>query len=114
MAVAAKHKFRVPLEMCGCRTSRGDHLRCNIAYDYEYLENVLGLSLLLSRNAFILSDGESYVARNGLDSVFSVIGNEISGHFRLKLRGHTKGRIPFNAVWIKSGNGLNSFRILVR
>eukprot|EP00804_Cyclotella_cryptica_P021433 CCRYP_005783-RA/>CCRYP_005783-RA protein AED:0.00 eAED:0.00 QI:831/1/1/1/1/1/3/2372/6166 len=50
-----------------------------------------------SADAFILSDGESYAARNGFDSFFSRAGNELSGHFRLKLRGHTTGRISFNS-----------------
>ena len=50
-----------------------------------------------SADAFILSDGESYAARNGLDSVSSVVGNELFGNFRLRQRGHTTRRIPFNA-----------------
>jgi hypothetical protein len=50
-----------------------------------------------SADAFILSDGESYAARNGIDSVVSVVGNELSGHFRLKLRGHTTNHITFNS-----------------
>lgn len=50
-----------------------------------------------SADAFVLSDGESYAARNGLDSVSSLVGNELSGNFRLRLRGHTTRRIPFNA-----------------
>jgi hypothetical protein len=50
-----------------------------------------------SADAFVLSDGESYAARNGLDSVVSTVGNELSGHFPLKLRGHTTDRISFNS-----------------
>ncbi len=50
-----------------------------------------------SADAFVLSDGESYAARNGLDSVTSAMGNELSGYFRLRLRGHTTRRISFNA-----------------
>ena len=50
-----------------------------------------------SADAFVLSDGESYSARNGVDSVTSQVGNELFGHFRLKLRGHTTDRIPFNS-----------------
>ena len=45
----------------------------------------------------MLSDGESYAARNGVESVTSLVGNELSGHFRIRLRGHTTGRIPFNS-----------------
>ena len=50
-----------------------------------------------SADAFVLSDGESYAARNGVESVTALVGNELSGHFRLRLRGHTSGRIPFNS-----------------
>ncbi|KAL9189871.1 hypothetical protein ACHAXT_009546 [Thalassiosira profunda] len=50
-----------------------------------------------SADAFVLSDGESYAARNGVESITSLVGNELSGHFRLRLRGHTSGRIPFNS-----------------
>ena len=50
-----------------------------------------------SAAAFILTDGESYAARNGVDTVTSQVGNELSGQFRLRLRGHTTGRIPFNS-----------------
>ncbi|KAL7537095.1 hypothetical protein ACHAXR_007582 [Thalassiosira sp. AJA248-18] len=50
-----------------------------------------------SADAFVLSDGESYAARNGVESITSLVGNELSGHFRLKLRGHMTGRIPFNS-----------------
>ena len=50
-----------------------------------------------SANAFVLSDGESYAARNAVESVTSQVGNELSGYFRLRLRGHTTRRIPFNS-----------------
>ena len=50
-----------------------------------------------SATAFILSDGESYAARNSIDAVTSQVGNELSGQIRLQLRGHTTGRIPFNS-----------------
>ena len=50
-----------------------------------------------SAAAFILSDGEFYVARNGIDTVTSQVGNELSGQFRLRIRGHTTERIPFNS-----------------
>jgi hypothetical protein len=50
-----------------------------------------------SAAAFILSDGETYAARNGIDTITSQVGNELSGAFRLQLRGHTTGRIPFNS-----------------
>ena len=50
-----------------------------------------------SADAFILADGESYTSRNGIDSVVSRVGNELNGHFRLTLRGHTTERITFNS-----------------
>ena len=50
-----------------------------------------------SADAFILSDGESYTARNGIDLVVSRVGNELNGHFRLTLRGHTTKSITFNS-----------------
>mmetsp|Transcript_25263 Transcript_25263/g.52844 ORF Transcript_25263/g.52844 Transcript_25263/m.52844 type:complete len:1508 (+) Transcript_25263:155-4678(+) len=50
-----------------------------------------------SADAFVLSDGESYAARNGVESVTSLVGNELSGYFRLRLRGHTTESIPFNS-----------------
>ena len=50
-----------------------------------------------SAAAFILSDGESYAARNGIETVTSQVGNELSGQFQLRLRGHMTGRIPFNS-----------------
>eukprot|EP00957_Ditylum_brightwellii_P020379 1537287-Ditylum_brightwellii.AAC.1 len=50
-----------------------------------------------SADVFVVSDGEGYTARNGIDQFFSRVGNVLSGHFRLKLRGHTTERIPFNA-----------------
>lgn len=50
-----------------------------------------------SAAAFVLSDGESYTARNEVDTVTSQVGNELSGSFRLRLRGHTTGAIPFNS-----------------
>ena len=48
-------------------------------------------------NAFTLSDGESYEARNAVEWFTSRVGNEISGNFRLRLRGHTTRPIPFNS-----------------
>jgi hypothetical protein len=51
-----------------------------------------------SANAFVLSDGESFATRNAVESVTSRVGNELSGHFRLRLRGHTTRRIPFNSA----------------
>ena len=51
-----------------------------------------------SASAFVLSDGETYAARNAVESVTSRVGNELSGHFRLRLRGHTTRRIPFNSA----------------
>ena len=50
-----------------------------------------------SADAFVLSDGESYAARNGVESVTSLVGNELSGHCRVRLRGHTTKSIPFNS-----------------
>ena len=50
-----------------------------------------------SAAAFVLSDGESYTARNDVNTVTSQVGNELSGSFRLRLRGHTTGEIPFNS-----------------
>ena len=50
-----------------------------------------------SANAFILSDGESYAARNAVETFTSVPGNVISGFFQLRLRGHTTRRISFNS-----------------
>ena len=48
-----------------------------------------------SADAFVLSDGESHAARNGVET--SLVGNELSGHFRVRLRGHTTKSIPFNS-----------------
>jgi len=58
----------------------------------EYLQ-IIGSSA----DAFVLSDGESYAARNGIETITSRVGNELSGHFRLRLRGHTTKKIPFNS-----------------
>ena len=48
-------------------------------------------------DVYIIADGESYIARNGLDTVTSRIGNVLSGSFKLRVRGHTTEEIAFNA-----------------
>ena len=47
-------------------------------------------------NIYIKTDGEAYVARNGMDAFHSRPGNILSGACRLKLRGHVTDEIPFN------------------
>jgi hypothetical protein len=56
------------------------------------------LVLGLSASTFVLSDGETYAAQNAVELVTSQVGNELSGHFCLRLRGHTTRRIPFNSA----------------
>ena len=46
---------------------------------------------------YIIADGECYKARDTVDAVTSRVGSVLSGSFRLRLRGHTTGDIPFNA-----------------
>ncbi len=45
----------------------------------------------------IICDGESFVARNGVDFFTSESGNALKGSFRLELRGHITDPIPYNA-----------------
>lgn len=45
----------------------------------------------------VLTDGESFLAKNEIDLFTSRVGNSIQGSFRLKLRGHVTDVIPFNA-----------------
>eukprot|EP00970_Alexandrium_tamarense_P002964 scaffold427_cov103-Alexandrium_tamarense.AAC.19 len=78
-----------------CIEFQGDGVGGNVEPIAIVPEHLLVLGS--SADAFVLSDGESYAARNGLDSVSSQVGNELSGRFRLRLRGHTTGLIPFNS-----------------
>ena len=50
-----------------------------------------------SAGVFVISDGQEFVARNGIDSVTGQVGNAITGSFHLRLRVHMSDPIPFDA-----------------
>ena len=50
-----------------------------------------------SAGVFVISDGQEFVARNGIDSVTGQVGNTLTGSFHLRLRGHVSDPIPFDA-----------------
>jgi PA14 domain./Fibronectin type III domain./Filamin/ABP280 repeat. len=48
-------------------------------------------------DVFVISDGQTFTASNGINSITALIGNSIRGSFHLEIGGHVSEAIPYNS-----------------